>query len=253
MLFRSGYGVAGSVAGALPNIDPNSFESANNSFAGSVEHGGDLAGSHTGFVHGLDALNIDGDISTLNGRNTSISHSLGDGRAGDSQDPTYINMAIPGGMEPDYIVHIDRFTFTGHAYDFQTVDGVYSINNLITHNCAHGHSAYVPGYTKVDPTTNSTFDEAGYKATQKQRYYERQIRKSKQMESAATTDQALLEAKRRKSAYQAKLRDHISEHDLPRRRDREQVMKPVEPRRTRVEQSNRREVRQTLSFDDIDT
>ena len=69
----------------------------------------------------------------------------------------------------------------------------------------------------------------------------------------STTDQALLEAKRRKSAYQAKLRDHISEHDLPRRRDREQVMKPVEPRRTRVEQSDRREVRQTLSFDDIDT
>ena len=120
-------------------------------------------------------------------------------------------------------------------------------------NCGHSHYAYVPGYTKVDPTTNSTYDEAGYKATQKQRYYERQIRKSKQMESAATTDQARLEAKRRKSAYQAKLRDHISEYDLPRRRDREQVMKPVEPRRTRVEQSNRREVRQTLSFDDIDT
>ena len=120
-------------------------------------------------------------------------------------------------------------------------------------HCAHNHYAYVPGYTKVDPTESTTFDEAGYKATQKQRYYERQIRKSKQMESAATTDQALLEAKRRKSAYQAKLRDHIGEHDLPRRRDREQVMKPVEPRRTRVEQSNRREVRQTLSFDDIDT
>lgn len=248
----SGYGVASSVAGSLPNLDPNSFKPADNSGAGSVEHGGDLAGSHAGFVHGLDTLNIDGDISTLNGRNTSISHSLGDGRAGDSQDPTYINMAIPGGMESDYIVHIDRFVFTGHAYDFQTVDGVYSINNLITHNCAHGHYAYVPGYTKLDPTVETTFDEAGYKATQKQRYLERQIRKSKQMESAATTDQALLEAKRRKSAYQAKLRDHIGEHDLPRRRDREQVMKPVEPRRTRVEQSDRREVRQTLSFDDID-
>jgi hypothetical protein len=120
-------------------------------------------------------------------------------------------------------------------------------------NCAHGHSAYVPGYTKLDPTIDTTFDEVGYKATQKQRYLERQIRKSKQMESAATTDQALLEAKRRKSAYQAKLRDHIGEHDLPRRRDREQLMRAGEPRRTRVEQSNRREVRQSLSFDDIDT
>ena len=102
-------------------------------------------------------------------------------------------------------------------------------------NCAHGHFAYVPGYTKVDPTTNSTYDEAGYKATQKQRYYERQIRKSKQMESAATTDEALLEAKRRKSAYQAKLRDHISEHDLKRRPDREQLMRAgdKQARRTR--------------------
>ena len=102
-------------------------------------------------------------------------------------------------------------------------------------HCGHSHFAYVPGYTKVDPTTNSTYDEAGYKATQKQRYYERQIRKSKQMESAATTDEALLEAKRRKSAYQAKLRDHVAEHDLKRRPDREQLMRAgdKQARRTR--------------------
>ena len=249
----SGDGVASSIAGALPNIDPNSFESANNGGAGRVEDGGDLAGSHAGFVHGLDALNIDGDVTAFSGRDAGLVEGFTYGRVGDSQDPRYIDTSVPGGIKPDYIVHIDRFVFTGHAYDFQTVDGVYSINNLITHNCAHGHSAYVPGYTKLDPTVETTYDEAGYKAAQKQRYYERQIRKSKQMESAATTDQALLEAKRRKAAYQAKLRDHVAEHDLPRRRDREQVMKPVEPRRTRVEQSNRREVRQTLTFDDIDT
>ena len=102
-------------------------------------------------------------------------------------------------------------------------------------HCGHSHFAYVPGYTKLDPTIETTYDEAGYKATQKQRYYERQIRKSKQMESAATTDQALLEAKRRKSAYQAKLRDHISEHDLKRRPDREQLMRAgnKQARRTR--------------------
>ena len=45
------------------------------------------------------------------------------------------------------------------------------------------------------------------------------------MESAATTEQALLEAKRRKAAYQAKLRDHVAEHDLKRRPDREQLMR----------------------------
>ena len=225
-LTLGGHGVFGSVAGALPNIDPNSFESANNSFAGSVEHGGDLAGSHAGFVHGFDALNVDDLVAPFDGWDSAISESFTYGRAGDSHDPADVCGAVPGLVEPDYVVNVDRGTFVGHAYDFQTVDGIYSINGIISHNCGHTHSAYVPGYTRVKHEEWDG-DDSGYKATQKQRYYERQIRASKRMEEAAITNEDLQAAKQRKRQYQAKLRDHIAEHDLPRRREREQLMKPA--------------------------
>lgn len=92
-------------------------------------------------------------------------------------------------------------------------------------NCRHRHSAYVPGYTDLTPPEPDP-GNTGYKATQKQRYLEREIRASKRMEEAALTEQAQLEARRRTRTYQAKLRDHVEEHDLPRRRDREQLRKP---------------------------
>ncbi|WP_230622893.1 MULTISPECIES: phage minor capsid protein [Corynebacterium] len=63
----------------------------------------------------------------------------------------------------------------------------------------------------------------GYQATQKQRYLERQIRASKRMEAAAIDPRDIDTAKQRIRAYQAKLRDHIKQHDLPRRRHREQI------------------------------
>lgn len=92
-------------------------------------------------------------------------------------------------------------------------------------NCRHTHSAYIPGYTRVSDAPYDG-DDTGYKATQKQRYYERQIRASKRMEEAAIDERDARAARQRTKAYQAKLRDHIEEYDLPRRRHREQVRKP---------------------------
>lgn len=98
-------------------------------------------------------------------------------------------------------------------------------NGLLHPNCRHRFSAYVPGFTDLTPPEPDEGNE-GYNATQKQRYYERQIRASKRMEAAAVNDEALTKARQRKHAYQAKLRDHIAEHDLPRRRHREQLKFP---------------------------
>lgn len=92
-------------------------------------------------------------------------------------------------------------------------------------NCRHTHSAYIPGYTRISDAPYDG-DDTGYKATQKQRYYERQIRASKRMEEAAIDETDVRAARQRTRAYQAKLRDHIEEHDLPRRRHREQLRKP---------------------------
>lgn len=92
-------------------------------------------------------------------------------------------------------------------------------------NCRHTHSGYIPGFTRVSDAPYDG-DDSGYKATQKQRYYERQIRASKRMESAAIDESDVRAARQRKNAYQAKLRAHVDKHDLPRRRHREQVRKP---------------------------
>lgn len=93
-------------------------------------------------------------------------------------------------------------------------------------NCRHTSSAYIPGYTRVSDAPYDG-DDTGYKATQKQRYYERQIRASKRMEEAAIDETDVRAARQRTRAYQAKLRDHIEGHDLPRRRHREQLRKPA--------------------------
>lgn len=93
-------------------------------------------------------------------------------------------------------------------------------------NCRHTHSAYIPGYTRVSDIPYDG-DDTGYKATQKQRYYERQIRASKRMEAAAISDADKQAARQRIRTYQAKLRDHVEKNDLPRRRHREQLKKPA--------------------------
>lgn len=92
-------------------------------------------------------------------------------------------------------------------------------------NCRHRHSAYVPGITPLTPPEPDPGHE-GYKATQKQRYLERQVRASKRMEAAAIDEHDLAKAQQRRRNYQAQLRDHVDKYDLPRRRHREQLKKP---------------------------
>lgn len=102
-------------------------------------------------------------------------------------------------------------------------------NGLHHPNCRHTHSAYIPGFTDLTPPPADP-DNRGYKATQEQRRLEREIRASKRMEQAAITDDDKRQATSRVRAYQAKLRDHISKHDLPRRRHREQLRRPANTR-----------------------
>lgn len=105
-----------------------------------------------------------------------------------------------------------------------------TLNEALAHgyrhpNCRHSHAAYIPGFTKAAPPP---LDEthAGYKATQKQRYLERQIRQSRRMEAAALDQEGKKAAVARRRAYEQRLAAHIKEHDLPRRRHREKLRQP---------------------------
>ena len=94
--------------------------------------------------------------------------------------------------------------------------------------CRHTVTAYLLGFTDTTPPAADPNHE-GYKATQKQRYYEREIRKSRRMEKAAIDDDGRKKAAARRRQYEKKLREHIREHDLPRRRHREKLRQPGNP------------------------
>jgi hypothetical protein len=101
-------------------------------------------------------------------------------------------------------------------------------NGLHHCNCRHTHTAYLPGFTEPLPVQPDP-DHEGYKATQQQRYYEREIRRSQRMEAAATTPEARAKAAARRRSYESRLSSHVRQNDLPRRRHREKLRKPGNP------------------------
>ena len=120
-----------------------------------------------------------------------------------------------------------------HRIDGHTVTVKDTLNGARAHGfehpgCRHTVTAYLPGFTEATPPAVDT-DHEGYKATQKQRYYEREIRKSRRMEQAAIDEDGRKKAEARRRQYEKKLREHIREHDLPRRRHREKLRQPGNP------------------------
>lgn len=113
----------------------------------------------------------------------------------------------------------------GHAVTVTATLDHAIADGLFHPNCRHVLSAYIPGATNLTPPAPDV-DSKGYKATQHQRYLERQVRASKRMEAAAVTPEAKQAARQRQRAYQARIREHVNAHNLPRRRHREQLRKP---------------------------
>lgn len=90
---------------------------------------------------------------------------------------------------------------------------------LMHPNCRHSVSAYLPGVTRRPPRQE---DRASYEDTQRQRYYERQVRAWKRRAAAAMDDAARRKANASVRAYQAKIRGLVGETGLPRKYHREQ-------------------------------
>ena len=89
-------------------------------------------------------------------------------------------------VEPDEIISVDTRMWSGHVYNLSTENAWYFANSIVTHNCYHYMTPYVPGYSQLpdmdyseqERITGMTSDEY-YAATQKQRRYERLIRAQK--------------------------------------------------------------------------
>lgn len=135
-------------------------------------------------------------------------------RPGDSNDTNMVRTAIPGAVELDEVVAVDFHWFNGHAYDFQTEDGVYAVGGLIAHNCAHIDTAYIPG---TDIPDYPDVPEEEHEEKQRQRAIERNIRHWKRREAVAITPAAQQQAKAKVRAWQAAQRAHVKKFPYLRR------------------------------------
>lgn len=92
-------------------------------------------------------------------------------------------------------------------------------------NCRHSEGAYIPGFTTNQPeVVDEAENERQYKALQRQRQIERNIRQWRKREAVALTPEQQAYAKRKVRAWQATQRDHIKTHSyLTRRYEREKL------------------------------
>lgn len=91
-------------------------------------------------------------------------------------------------------------------------------------NCRHSLITYFPGITQLPKVPDGEDAIKTYEAEQKQRYYERQIRKWKRKEFGLLDSENSKDAKRKVAYYEKALREHLKEYpQLRRNRDREKV------------------------------
>ncbi len=130
------------------------------------------------------------------------------------------------------------FSRAGQGYpNFYEITGYGTVTGLYGINCRHSHYVFFEGISKnaydkemLNEYASKTVTYNGkemsyYEATQKQRYFERQIRNSKREASAveaAGLDNADELAKVR--VWQARLRDFIKQTELYRQCEREQIL-----------------------------
>ena len=206
------------VGRALPYINASGNQRATDSAIRNAVRSGQFLTGYARKVLPLKGGNID--FFAEPKLDTGLNESMSNSRRGDSQDAGTVGLAVPGGIEFDQVVSVDIVQFSGHAYDFQTTEGVYAVGGIITHNCRHSFRAHLPGMTAPDP---DTIDPGDYKATQQLRALEREIRREKRTRDTALTPEARAAANRNIQALQKQVREHVAATGIPRNRWREQV------------------------------
>lgn len=132
-------------------------------------------------------------------------------------------LAIKGGAGPHTLtdrVTGEQITVTAVAtFDEAVARGYHHVN------CRHSEGAFIPGFTSNQPeVVDEAENERQYKALQRQRQIERNIRQWKKRQAVAMSPEQQAYAKRKVRAWQATQRDHINTHSfLTRRYEREKV------------------------------
>ena len=211
--------VYGSIGRPLSNLHTVRQKDAPNSVIGHPYENGDLLAGRATVVQGNNMSNVN--VATLpTGDHANGNEPMANSRRGDSQDPGAVIKAVPVPVKTDKVVGVEIVHFTGHAYDFQTVEGVYAVNSLIVHNCRHSVRAHLPGMDVPDP---DTIDPGNYKATQDLRAIEREIRREKRVKETAVTPEAKAAANRNIQNLYKRANALTESTGIPRNRWREQI------------------------------
>jgi hypothetical protein len=157
----------------------------------------------------------------------SALYSAEDRRAADAETVGDILGGLAADVAPDQIVSVELYWFVGHAFDLQTSSGAYVASSILVHNCRHHLSAFMDGFSTVrEPKPWTDAHAAAYKATQKQRSLERDIRSAKRQALYALTPQSAKDARLDIRQGQAALRQFLADNpdlNLLRQSRREQI------------------------------
>jgi len=88
---------------------------------------------------------------------------------------------------------------------------------LLHPNCRHTLATYFPGVTQLPKVPDEATARANYKAEQKQRYMERQVRRWKRREAGSLDAENVNRAAAKVKEWQGRLREHLKENPQLRR------------------------------------
>lgn len=189
----------------------------------SVEGFGQIPLGLSGLIPGDDLLDFVTGQPSQPCSQPEVFHPGSDDLVADVEGGRYLFDRLTEFVSLDDVVRIDRSSWSGHVYNLETVDGWYSANGIVVHNCRHRVSPIIPGRTK--PMTH-TADPEGDRDRQRQRALERRIRAAKrQVEAAAPfgSTPELARAKQLVANAQADMRQFIADTGRKRLTAREQI------------------------------
>lgn len=108
------------------------------------------------------------------------------------------------------------FSISGQSAQYASLDSAI-FDGLFHSNCKHSSSGWSEGDPTPDADISASVNEKMYKAQQKQRYNERNIKGWKRREATAVDPDARRKAKGKVSEWQSKQREFIKENEFLRR------------------------------------
>lgn len=144
--------------------------------------------------------------------------------AATAQRDAYLARAMAAGVTKFRVSHSPTCCPLCAPYDGQllTAEELAAATGLFHPNCRHTVTA-VRAIDKVLPTPRPDMDR--YEAEQRLRYLERRVRAARRREAVALDPAALRKARAELRAAWAAIRAHIDETDIPRQRQREQIIR----------------------------